>query len=96
MLAILEDLLNVVAIVNYFCIFEASASEAIDLSRGDQKENEHSCLEQPVAPTSLEMGCCGCADEPSRKVEPTVSMLKVIQIFINVKFENNCVMYIQT
>ncbi|XP_012522931.1 choline transporter-like protein 1 isoform X1 [Monomorium pharaonis] len=56
---------------------EAGAcSEAIDLSKGDQKEEEeeeeeHDRLEEVVAPASLEMGCCGCADEPSSKVEPT-------------------------
>ncbi|XP_077273063.1 choline transporter-like protein 1 isoform X3 [Temnothorax americanus] len=48
-----------------------ASSEAVDLSRGDQKEDENERLEEPVAPASQEMGCCGCADEPSSKVEPT-------------------------
>ncbi|XP_026830120.1 choline transporter-like protein 1 isoform X2 [Ooceraea biroi] len=51
---------------------ETGASEAIASPRADQKEDEHeACLQEPAAPTSPEMGCCGCADEPSSKVEPT-------------------------
>ncbi|XP_072754368.1 choline transporter-like protein 1 isoform X1 [Anoplolepis gracilipes] len=50
---------------------ETGTSEAISLSKVDQEEDEHSYLEQSVAPANLEMGCCGCADEPSSKVEPT-------------------------
>ncbi|XP_025075815.1 choline transporter-like protein 1 isoform X1 [Pogonomyrmex barbatus] len=48
----------------------ATCSEAVELSKDDQKENEQG-LKEPVAPVSVEMGCCGCADEPSSKVEPT-------------------------
>lgn len=62
-------------IVSLTCVLEAGAcSEAVDLSKGDQKEDEHDHLEEPVAPASLEMGCCGCADEASSKVEPTVNV----------------------
>ncbi|XP_020286444.1 choline transporter-like protein 1 isoform X2 [Pseudomyrmex gracilis] len=51
---------------------KTGASEAADLSKGDQKVDEHSCLnDEPTVQTSPEMGCCGCADEPSSKVEPT-------------------------
>lgn len=62
------------------------------MSKGDQKEDEHDRLEEqePVAPASVEMGCCGCADEPSSKVEPTVNafptrLLKQrIHVFMNI------------
>ncbi|KAG5323745.1 CTL1 protein, partial [Acromyrmex heyeri] len=54
------------------CVLKAGAcSETVGLSKGDQKEDEHDRLEKSVAPVSLEMGCCGCADEPSSKVEPS-------------------------
>ncbi|XP_032681859.1 choline transporter-like protein 1 isoform X2 [Odontomachus brunneus] len=40
--------------------------------KGDQREEQFDRTEEPAAdPTSPEMGCCGCADEPSSKVEPT-------------------------
>lgn len=62
-------------IVSPTCVLEAGAcSEAVGLSKSDQKEDKHDRLEEPVAPASLEMGCCGCADEPSSKVEPTVNV----------------------
>lgn len=65
-------------IVSPICVLEAGVcSEAIDLSKGDQKEDEQERLEEPVAPASLEMGCCGCADEPSSKVEPTVNVFSI-------------------
>ncbi|KYQ54280.1 Choline transporter-like protein 1 [Trachymyrmex zeteki] len=51
-----------------------ACSETVGLSKGDQKEDEHDRLEESVAPVSLEMGCCGCADEPSSKVEPSSKM----------------------
>lgn len=61
------------------CVLQAGAcSDAKDSSKGDQKENKHDHLEETVAPANLEMGCCGCADEPSSKVEPTVNIFSVL------------------
>ena len=59
-------------IVSSIYVLKAGAcSETVGLSKGDQKEDEHDHLEESVASVSLEMGCCGCADEPSSKVEPS-------------------------
>lgn len=60
--------------ISPICIFEAGAiSEAV----GDQREDENNPLEEPVVTENLEMGCCGCADEPSSKVEPTVNVFLI-------------------
>lgn len=70
---------NKLIMISPTCVLEAGAcAEAIDSSKGDQKEDEHDRLEEAVAPASLEMGCCGCADEPSSKVEPTVNIFFVL------------------
>jgi hypothetical protein len=51
------------------CIFVAGAPEATVSPKADQEEDaREACLKEPAAPTSLEMGCCGCADESSSKV----------------------------
>lgn len=60
-------------IVSATCVFEAVTSgTAAGSPKGDQREEQFDRTEEPADPTSPEMGCCGCADEPSSKVEPTV------------------------
>lgn len=73
------SIVTTMIMVSSTCVLEAEAClETIDLSKGDQKEDEHDHLQETVAPANLEMGCCGCADEPSSKVEPTVNIFSVL------------------
>ncbi|KAH0946358.1 hypothetical protein HN011_009602 [Eciton burchellii] len=60
------------------CIFVAGAPEATVSPKADQEEDaREACLKEPAAPTSLEMGCCGCADESSSKVTPRATSQQI-------------------
>ncbi|XP_025163675.1 choline transporter-like protein 1, partial [Harpegnathos saltator] len=49
-----------------------ASGRATGSPKADQEEEQQlDRTEEPADPTSPEMGCCGCADEPSSKVEPT-------------------------